>query len=496
MTASAPAHAPLKRVGTDKVSNLIEFPDPVFSEAAHPETRLFSDQSAPAPPEVWTPGLQIVASPVNFPAATPVKRRGKSMSRRKGQTGHFEKSGKWWVVRWWMDFPGQEERKLKRAKVCPISGPGRLSDSERKRRGREIIAQSGADTVEYFNKVVQQQPATALAFKEQAQRWLEHLRHRKRKPLAEGTLEDWDRTLRNWINPNIGDCPVGEVNNGVLKRLVVLMHKHGLSPKTIENYIQVPKMVVASVIDDDGNQVYPRKWNHDFIDMPVVEQSEQNRPSFSSEIMTGLAKYRQPREQMLFVFAAAAGLRIGEALGIEIDKHLSADCSTVTIAQKARHGRVEPRVKSVNAKREVDLHPSVAKLLKGFLGTRTSGFLFQTENGTPLSLTNVLRRHLHPALKKLGYVNPHTGNHKAGTHAFRRYRNTYLRNETTCPKGLRDYWLGRAGNTMDDLYDMVKDNRAFRKQKAAQYGVGFELPASIVPNVPKNRVNVDRAKAA
>jgi len=32
---------------------------------------------------------------------------------------------------------------------------------------------------------------------------------------------------------------------------------------------------------------------------------------------------------------------------------------------------------------------------------------------------------------------------------------------------------------MDDLYDMVKDNSALRKQKAAEYGVGFELPASV-----------------
>jgi integrase len=126
----------------------------------------------------------------------------------------------------------------------------------------------------------------------------------------------------------------------------------------------------------------------------------------------------------------------------------------------------------------------------------TVGFLFQTENGTPLSLTNVLRRHLHAALKKLGYVNAHTGDHKAGTHTFRRYRNTYLRNETSCPKGLRDYWLGHAGSTMDDLCDMVKDNAAFRKQKAAEYGVGFELPASIVPNVPKNTAKGKTTKAA
>src|SRR5690242_10131128 len=42
--------------------------------------------------------------------ATPVKRRGKSMSRRTGQSGHIEKSGRWWVVRWWMDEEGQDKR--------------------------------------------------------------------------------------------------------------------------------------------------------------------------------------------------------------------------------------------------------------------------------------------------------------------------------------------------------------------------------------------------
>jgi hypothetical protein len=63
----------------------------------------------------------------------------------------------------------------------------------------------------------------------------EHLRTRKRKPVAEGTIEDWERTLKNWINPHIRDSPVSEVNNGVLKRLVALMSKAGLFAKSIEN---------------------------------------------------------------------------------------------------------------------------------------------------------------------------------------------------------------------------------------------------------------------
>jgi hypothetical protein len=41
---------------------------------------------------------------------------------------------------------------------------------------------------------------------------------------------------------------------------------------------------------------------------------------------------------------------------------------------------------------------------------------------------------------------------------------------------------------MDDLYDM-KDNAAFRKQKADEYGFDFELPfaISIVSNVRRAR---------
>ena len=93
------------------------------------------------------------------------------MSRRTGQDGYIEASGKWWVVRWWMDVAGQEARKHMRAKICPISGPGHLSKSQRERRAREIVAESGADTVEQFDKVVRQ--AQGVTFREQTKWWLD-----------------------------------------------------------------------------------------------------------------------------------------------------------------------------------------------------------------------------------------------------------------------------------------------------------------------------------
>jgi hypothetical protein len=176
------------------------------------------------------------------------------MSRRTGQDGHIEASGKWWVVRWWMDVEGQEARRHMRAKICPISGPGHLSKSERERRAREIVAESGADTVERFNKVVNQ--AQGVTFHEQAKWWLDHIQRRKRKPIAPATLELWKGCLEKWINPNIGDVPLADANNSALKVLVAKMSDGGLSPKTITgNYVPVVKMVVASAVDERGEQI-------------------------------------------------------------------------------------------------------------------------------------------------------------------------------------------------------------------------------------------------
>jgi integrase len=405
------------------------------------------------------------------------------MSRRTGQNGYVEQSGKWWVVRWWMDVSGQDKRRHMRAKICPISGQGSLSKSARERRASEIITASGADTVEHFSQVVKQEHS--VMFCQQAKWWLKHLRERRRKPIATSTLETWEACIDNWLNPNIGDLPLSEINNAVLKTVVAKMSEGGLSPKTItDNYAPVVKMVVAPAVDEQGEELYPRKWNAEFIDLPVVEKEKQNTPSFSSEVMTGLARWKKKRERMIFVLAGGSGFRVGEVLGIEIDKHISPDFLTISIKQKVHHGRVEQRLKTANGLRQVDLHPAIAALLKEFVGDRKSGFLFCTRVGKPLSPTNIIRRHLHKALKELNYVNPFTGTHKAGNHAFRRFRNTYLRNKTQCPDGLRNYWMGHAGKDMSDLYDKIKEDVGFRREWAERSGFGFELP-SVVPNVPK-----------
>jgi integrase len=172
---------------------------------------------------------------------------------------------------------------------------------------------------------------------------------------------------------------------------------------------------------------------------------------------------------MLYVLLGATGLRFGEAIGLEIDKHISDDFSTVHIRQKVWNGRVQPFLKTDNGVRDVDLHSSVSAMLKKFVGERGSGFLFRSKRGFPLLQSNVLRLSLHPLLKRLGQP-------KSGAHAFRRFRATWLRKQRA-PEDLIRFWLGHANKSVTDSYSKLKEDLAFRKKVAEEVGIGFELPA-------------------
>ena len=407
------------------------------------------------------------------------------MSRRSGQSGSIQEDGNWYIVRFWKDVAGQEKRQRVREKICPISGPGKLSASERERKAKRIIAASGADSVEHFEKVVRS--IHGVTFREQAVIWLNQMRNRKRNPVAPSTVGNWESHLEKWINPNIGDTPLDAVNNLAMKELVAKMVASGdLGPKSIGNYTQVVKMVVASAINEQGEEIHPRKWNHEFIDLPVVKKKEQRRPAFTGDEVTQLvARTRNPKYRMLNVLCACSGLRLGEALGIDL-KNISTDCVTIKIHQKAWGSQTHSFLKTENGKREIDLHSSVAELLKAYIGHRRSGLLFCTRTGKPLHQSNILRRVLHPIL--LGdKKTPGVTGKKAGAHAFRRFRLTWLR-ENAVPKDLEHFWMGHADEEIGDIYSQLETNVKFRKEVAERIGLGFDLPTQstvVAPNAPK-----------
>src|SRR5262252_5670913 len=196
-----------------------------------------------------------VAEDTLAPAAPAKRKRGKSLSRRTGQNGYIEKSGRWYVVRFWKDVAGQEKREHVRERICPISGPGSLSQSERKRRAREIIQASGADSAEYFTAVVKPNP-TGITFREQSEIWLKNSQNRKRDPIGNSYAVTIQGALDKWILPVIGDLPLGSVDNLTLKPLIDKMSAAGLSPRTINKYVEFIQQTVASLKGANGEPVH------------------------------------------------------------------------------------------------------------------------------------------------------------------------------------------------------------------------------------------------
>jgi integrase len=407
------------------------------------------------------------------------RRRGKSMSRRSGQNGTIVKEGGWYRVRFRLDVPGQYQRVQRSIKICPVSGPGLLTKPERERRKVEIVNSFGANSVERFRNVVEGE--SGVTFREQAKNWLHHCVTRKRKPIKPATVRGWESYISKHLNPAIGDTLLANVNNSTLKRLVANLTDAGLAPKSIRNVIQVVTAVMASAVNENGDEIYPRNWNYQFADVPIV--GNQRTPMFTGENVTNIIAEAENQEQLIYALFAASGLRVGEMFGLEV-KHFNG--STLTVAQSVWEGQIQAP-KTPNAYRQVDLHSTISDLLREHIGDRKEGCIFQTRTATPYFQSNFLRSSLHPILEKLRIE-------KQGFHGFRRFRVTHLESNSV-PHALVSYWTGHAKSsdgdvvksTITDKYVKMAKDTKFRAEVAERVGLGFELPKlDVVPSVPNS----------
>jgi len=119
----------------------------------------------------------------------------------------------------------------------------------------------------------------------------------------------------------------------------------------------------------------------------------------------------------------------------------------------------------------LDLCSSLAAVLREFIGSRTSGLLFQTSTGAQLLQSNTLQDSLHPIVKKIEHV-------KGGFNIFRRFRITQLE-KSDCPDALKHFWSGHAPKHVSERYVKLHNDRQFRLDWAEKIGLGFKLPDSV-----------------
>jgi integrase len=291
---------------------------------------------------------------------------------------------------------------------------------------------------------------------------------KKRKPIKPATLAGYQAAL-NWLNETIGNTTLAEIKNEVAKQLVIKMREANLADKTIVNYFHVVKAVVASAVSSEGEQLHPRNWNFHLIGLPVIVEKKQRKPSLTASEAEQVLARAKGRYKVLFTLLAGTGLRIGEALGLKIGDHLSGDFSTIRVRQSVWRGSIQTP-KTDNAVREIDVSSSLAAFLKASVGGRTSGFLFQTESGRPLTQRNVLRDGLGKIRRDMKL--------EVGKafHSFRRFRTAHLR-KNRVPWDLQKLWLGHANKDVTDRYaEQLKEDVEWRKQEAERAGFVFKLP--------------------
>jgi integrase len=402
-----------------------------------------------------------------FAIAAPRQRRGKSLARRKYQQGHvFQKNRKKsdpWLkdvpayVQFWRDVPGQEDAKRD---VVAIGICRTRTMAER--RAAERLEQLGINSAQTFIET-----NSSITFKQQGEMWLKSLANRKRNPLEQTTIDARRYSLDKWLYPFFEGRLLADVTNRTMKELVEHFTASNLSPATIRDYTNIAKGVVASAINEDGEELFPRKWNEGYIDAPIIEN--QRQPSTDSAGVAAIVLRASGQFKMLYSLLAGCGpLRAGEALGLEIDKHISEDFRTLRIEQKAKRGKIEHYLKTKNGAREVDLCPSLAAMLREYVGLRTSGLLFRTSTGAQQLQSNTLQDSLHPILTSLNHV-------KGGFNIFRRFRITHLE-KSDCPQALKHFWSGHAQAHVSERYVKLLTAREYRLEWAERVGTGFVLP--------------------
>ena len=379
-----------------------------------------------------------------------------------------------------IDVPGEHEQKEIRVAL------GYCRDElDAMLKLRDEMNQAGALDLNKVRECL----APAVTFRAQAKWWISEMtagriiNAKKRELIDPNTIAAY-HTAVAYLNQQVGDMLLASIDNPQAKTLIAKMlseraedGERRFSDKSVVEYFRVLRKVIASELDEKFNPVHLRQWNLAAICLPRVNPKKQRRPTFTAKEMTTLLSKAEGQFVVLYFFCAVTGMRVSEAIAIEIDKHIELDCSIIYVRQqREKHvNRVKKHLKTESGCRDVDLHPDAAAILRNYIGIRTSGFLFQTPRGSMFDPNNIVRESFGSILKEMG-------RDEAGTrfNAFRRFREAVLQ-RSEARQILIDYWMGHVSSSMGDRYgkQLVEDVE-YRQQQVTKVGLGFELPPSLL----------------
>jgi len=311
-----------------------------------------------------------------------------------------------------------------------------------------------------------------MTFKQQADIFMTQIQSRRRSPARVSTVRSYRSFLDKWLLPRFGETELSQIENGTAKTVVQKLSEAGLSAASINSIVNVLKQIVASAVDQNGNQLYPRTWNNEFIDLPVVAKADQDAPTVTPKAIQEALRAAKGQDKALYALLAGTGLRVGEALALMVgpddgrNSFWSSEDATIRIRTTLSQGRIQSSPKTLAGIRVIDLAPELnlylcKLLLDGELPSQ--GLLFHNQTGGPVRF-NTVRDHLQDAGIDTGF------------HAFRRFRMTHL-DTAGVPAGLARFWAGHSSKDVHDTYVKSGQDIEARKLWAQKAGLGFQLEA-------------------
>jgi Phage integrase family len=261
--------------------------------------------------------------------------------------------------------------------------------------------------------------------------------------------------LRKHVLPLLKDIPLEEVNDySLIRDLIATWQEEerqdgqiGYAHKYIKNLFGHIRAVYNFYRDETAQRGKPRvgvwfvKWDR----VAPPEPIEVDQPHFSAAVTSAIVnKAKTQMYRALYATAGGAAARGGEVFGLHVeDVREQPNGTGIICIRRSVFGSQENTTKS-NRVRFVPIDASVMIEIKKHLIGRTSGYVFQTRNGTPLRLSNVLEDSLHPILDELGIP-------RTGMHAFRRGRISEWVYSGVGRQVIRD-WAGHGSDKLIDLY--------------------------------------------
>lgn len=383
------------------------------------------------------------------PIRTTQRKRGKCMSRRKGQNprlrvGIRSNGSEYFYFQYWLDVPGKDERQRRREIVGPVkTKTGGLSKTEAEARKMKFLA-------DLNNRFLT--PPSSRTFADAVKHYREVFAPRM---LRDSTFSTADSHLKNHLEPDWNDVPIDHINIDAVNEWAWNKRRGGLSWVTVKNMLRTMQRVLSA-----SSKSKTAPFSQDGLAIPERDKlqmkiSSRKHVSYSwdqtlriveqvHELET-LGDGRKEQYATLFLLAAASGLRISELLALRSDD-IDFDANTVRVDESVdRLGQIGP-CKNVSAYRTVVLADAqgqhAMRNLRHFV--KQDGLIFRSKSGGPLMENSILVQGLHPALKKLGLP-------KAGMHAFRRGCNRRWELARISAAVIRQQ-MGHASSDMTALY--------------------------------------------